>query len=189
MANPSRSPLISRTYDLADDIRLAEAFRKEYEKIYGYADAGGPIEVRDLRSSLIGETPKPRLETRPTSRADIDIAAAIVEREIFHDGRMQCARFHRSGRPIGPAIVISGPAVIDQYDTTTFVPSGFTVSVDQYSNLSRRRSMALTRFSSKSLAIASPARGGNGLRHSPRRLHDLRQGDLGLRQRAGYDGR
>lgn len=116
------------------DTRLAEAFRKEYALIYGYADPGFPIEVRDVRSVAIGETPKPRLETMPAASSDIDLLASILEREIFHDGRMQTARFVNRAA-IGLGHYLCGPAVIDQYDTTTFIPSGFAASVDRFGNL------------------------------------------------------
>jgi N-methylhydantoinase A len=117
-----------------DDGRLAAAFRKEYAVIYGQADRRFPIEVRDVRSVAIGETPKPVLETLPALASDIDLAAATVEREIFHDGRVQKARFIQRAA-IGLGHSIAGPAVITQYDTTTFVPSGYTASVDQFGNL------------------------------------------------------
>ncbi|MCJ2073365.1 hydantoinase/oxoprolinase family protein [Methylobacterium sp. J-030] len=117
-----------------DDSRLAAAFRKEYAVIYGQADRGFPIEVRDVRSVAIGETPKPALETLSAAASDFDLSAATVERDIFHDGRGQTARFIPRAA-IGLGQNIAGPAVITQYDTTTFVPSGYTARVDRFGNL------------------------------------------------------
>ena len=41
---------------------LIAAFEREYEKVYGYANVGARIEVRDLRLVAVGQTPKPRFE-------------------------------------------------------------------------------------------------------------------------------
>lgn len=118
--------------DLAEgDAALCAAFQAEYERVYGYANAGSTLEVRDLRVIAIGETPKPRIE--PVARA----AAApgpIAQRPIHHDGRVQPAWFlDRSALAAGREI--PGPAVIAQYDTTTFVPAGFRVTADAHGNL------------------------------------------------------
>jgi N-methylhydantoinase A/oxoprolinase/acetone carboxylase beta subunit len=34
-----------------------------------------------------------------------------------------------------PGYTFEGPAVIQQYDTTTFVPAGYSVAVDDFGNL------------------------------------------------------
>jgi N-methylhydantoinase A len=34
-----------------------------------------------------------------------------------------------------PGRTLAGPAIITQYDTTTFVPSGYSVTSDRYGNL------------------------------------------------------
>ena len=39
------------------------------------------------------------------------------------------------GRISCPDELLAGPAVITQYDTTTFVPSGYSVTSDHYGNL------------------------------------------------------
>ncbi|WP_046866759.1 hydantoinase/oxoprolinase family protein [Microvirga massiliensis] len=124
-----------------DDVDLAAgtgalvgAFQQEYEKVYGYANAGAVLEVRDIRVVAVGETPKPRLETLAIQSSDTPLEAAVTERPIFHDGRLQPARFVDRAH-ILPGRQILGPAIITQYDTTTFVPAGYTATTDAFGNL------------------------------------------------------
>lgn len=113
---------------------LVRAFQEEYEKVYGYANAGSVFEVRDVRVVAIGETPKPKLETLAVQSSDTPLEAVVSEKPIWHDGRMQPARFVERAH-ILPGRRLPGPAIITQYDTTTFVPAGYTVTADTFGNL------------------------------------------------------
>jgi len=123
--------------DLASgDRALVAAFQAEYERVYGYANAGGVLEVRDVRLVAIGVTPKPRVETIESAgmKRQGGPAAQIATRQIFHDGRLQEARFLDRSL-VRPGARIAGPAVITQYDTTTFVPAGYSITADEFGNL------------------------------------------------------
>ncbi|WP_291296893.1 hydantoinase/oxoprolinase family protein [Elioraea sp.] len=116
----------------AGDGPLISAFEREYEKLYGYAGVGGRIEVRELRMAAVGETAKPRLERRDNAPEMAPLA--VRTKQIFHDGAWRDAAFlDRDDLPSG--VEVRGPAVIRQYDTTTFVPSGYVVAVDVHGNL------------------------------------------------------
>ena len=123
--------------DLASgDRALVAAFQAEYERVYGYANAGGVLEVRDVRLVAIGVTPKPRVETIESAgmKRQGGPAAQIATRQIFHDGRLQEARFLDRSL-VRPGARIAGPAVITQYDTTTFLPAGYSITADEFGNL------------------------------------------------------
>jgi N-methylhydantoinase A len=111
---------------------LTERFHREYARTYGEAGAGSVIEVRDLRVTAVGATPKPRFDGAAGAPAAAPRAAET--REIFHDGRRQPALFIERAA-IGPERRVAGPAVISQYDTTTFVPAGYEARVDRFGNL------------------------------------------------------
>lgn len=111
---------------------LRTAFYEEYRKVYGYTDETAELEVRDIRVSAIGVTPKPVLRKR--SAAQTGKKPKIRHKEIFHDGKTRKAAFvDRSELEAG--FSLPGPAVIQQYDTTTFVPEGFRVFVDDFGTL------------------------------------------------------
>ncbi|MCC7426455.1 MAG: hydantoinase/oxoprolinase family protein [Alphaproteobacteria bacterium] len=110
---------------------IRRSFVERYHARYGYSDPAGPIEIVSLISQGIGSTAKPsampRLR-RPQAGAragtrDVHIAGAwrtipAIDREALEPGR-----------------VYQGPLVIDQSDTTSFVPEGFRVSIDAHRNI------------------------------------------------------
>jgi N-methylhydantoinase A len=130
------------TVDLNDvdltrsDAALVAAFQAEYEKVYGYANAGAVLEVRDVRLVAIGETPKPRIEmiNAADDRGQGGPPCVGAVKTIFHDGCHQEARFLNRAH-VRPGRAIAGPAIIAQYDATTFVPAGYTVTADKFGNL------------------------------------------------------
>jgi N-methylhydantoinase A len=89
------------------------------------------VELINVRVRITGVTPKPALaRTEPT-----DTAAVPKGRRAVRLGRseVQAAVFDRDALRAGATF--AGPAIVEQYDTTTFVPAGFVVSVDPYGNL------------------------------------------------------
>jgi N-methylhydantoinase A len=113
---------------------LRRLFYKVYAEVYGYVDEAADLEILDVRATAIGATPKPKLE-QVRARAWAGAGApATGERRIFFDGRACVAKvFDRSG--LRPDVLIEGPAVVEQYDTTVFITPGFTATVDGFGNL------------------------------------------------------
>jgi N-methylhydantoinase A len=108
----------------------AALFHARYMDIFGVNDPDTAVTFVNLRATVVGVTAKVRL--RPPAR---DAAAHPREhRRIFYDGQMQDAQVvHRAA--LGPAERLEGPAVVEQYDTTTFIPRGFSVRSDAGGNL------------------------------------------------------
>jgi N-methylhydantoinase A len=105
-------------------------FHTAYEVLYGYMDEAAALEIRDLRVTAIGVSPKPTL-AKLEARSG---APPKRERTIFLDGRpMRAAVYTRDDLPAG--FTFAGPAIVEQFDTTVFVTPEFTVSVDAYGNL------------------------------------------------------
>ena len=58
----------------------------------------------------------------------------VTQRRIFEHGKeVEASVYQRSALKTGDEF--SGPAVVEQYDTTVYVPAGFRVSVDRWHNL------------------------------------------------------
>jgi N-methylhydantoinase A len=113
---------------------LRERFGAIYEQIYGYRDEAAVLEVLDVRASAVGITQKPKLASVAMRGAPAARSAGARTRRLFLDGRFWEARvFDRDGLPAGAHF--EGPAVVEQYDTTTLVPPGFAVTVDRFGNL------------------------------------------------------
>lgn len=111
--------------------RLEQAFHERYDAIYGYADEDAAVELINVRVRITGVTPKPVL-----ARTEPDDAVAVPRghRTVRLAGReVDAAVFERDALRAGHTF--AGPAIVEQYDTTTFVPAGFAVRVDPYGNL------------------------------------------------------
>ena len=112
---------------------VVEAFTDVYARVYGDSDPAGSIELVNARAHVLGATQKPRLGFRGGTGGP-----PVARRRIRFDGAAHEAAVHeRSALPAGA--VVAGPALVTQYDTTTFVPPGWLVEVDAHGNLIGRR--------------------------------------------------
>lgn len=109
---------------------LIGRFHDAHLQIYGYAEKSSPAEIINLRTTVVGCTTKPALPELPQGGA----APAVRRRRVFYAGEpLEAVVVERSALPRG--FSVEGPAVVEQYDTTTFVPPGWRVTVDRFGNL------------------------------------------------------
>jgi N-methylhydantoinase A len=107
----------------SDVSRITEAFHRVHQATYGHFDAGRDIWIKELRAHVTGFVPKPaRMEVRHA-----DTPASAPSRRIRIRGEEMEARIW--ARAALPANGLRGPAIIDQFDTTTLVPPGWQVTV------------------------------------------------------------
>jgi N-methylhydantoinase A len=121
--------------DLADRTgqALRARFHRIYEQVYGYVDEIAELEVLDVHVTAIGVNPRPRLARLPKKKGP-QPEPSVHRREIYLEGRSWPADvYQRAELPVD--YVFSGPAIVEQYDTTVFVTPGFRVRVDDYGNL------------------------------------------------------
>lgn len=110
---------------------VREAFNERYRARYGYADEDGAIEIVSVVSQAIGTTMKPN--TMPSLRKKRK-SAGLRHRRVFIDGSWQeITAIDRDA--MEPQTTFEGPMVVDQMDTTLFIPSGFRVTIDTFGNL------------------------------------------------------
>jgi N-methylhydantoinase A len=122
---------------LLDEIELAAIvtrFHGEHRQRFGYSMPDRPVEVVTARltASVSRETP-------PEERAAAPRGAPPGRRPVwFRDtGFADTPVYDRAGLPVGG--VISGPAIIEQMDTTTVVPPGWSARFDPQANLLMER--------------------------------------------------
>jgi N-methylhydantoinase A len=110
---------------------LRDKFHTLYRQVYGHADEHAGLEILDIRATVIGVNPKPRLALLPS---DMPPEPPVRRRAIYHEGQTLGAQvFDRA--TLSPGFTFDGPAIIEQYDTTVFVTPGFHVHVDPHGNL------------------------------------------------------
>ncbi len=111
------------------------AFHARHEQRYGFAAHDDPVEIVAARVVGVGTTPKPRLvpAVAPPKRAP-EPRALRERREVFDGGSfVETAVYART--LLRPGDAFDGPAVIEQYDATTYVAPRWSAHVDPLGNL------------------------------------------------------
>ena len=140
----SAKPILSRSADLryhgqGFELRVdwsanaVARFHRLHAQSYGYADPARPVEIVTLRVQAIARTPKPRIARAALAKPDARHAQISTHR-IFEEGRWRNAALYDRPR-LQPGNRIEGPAVITELSATTYLPTGWTASVDVLSNL------------------------------------------------------
>jgi 5-oxoprolinase (ATP-hydrolysing) len=117
--------------------RLAGEFHDAHEREYSRRFEESDIEIPNIRVRGIGLIPP--LQMREVPRAEESPTAALRhEREAWFRVEGQLMElptrfFAREALAAGNRI--EGPAVINQYDTTTVVPPGLTAEIDRFGNI------------------------------------------------------
>jgi N-methylhydantoinase A len=118
-----------------DQERVRRRFDRTHDELFGHSNSAEAVEAVNYRLRARVEVPKASLkqyeqaQTRPQ-------AARIGERQVYFDGRagaMSCPIYDRA--QLGPGHTVAGPAIIEQFDSTTVVYPGQSAAVDGYQNL------------------------------------------------------
>jgi N-methylhydantoinase A len=119
-----------------DEPRLADIlarFDAAHDQAYGFASPGEPAQLVTLRLEATGATAKARL---PEICNATDPARPSGTRRVWlpeAGGWTDCALYAREQLLAGHTF--SGPAIVEQMDSTTFVLPGQSVEVDSWGNL------------------------------------------------------
>jgi N-methylhydantoinase A len=129
-------PIAALPTDDADLQRYREKFDDIHRMCHGHAAPGQPVEIVNYRVEAIGMVPSvepsevddalgpvkdARVGARPayfSQLSDAPVPVPVYSRELLRAG-------HR----------FAGPALVDQYDSTTVVCPGQVVTVDRFGNL------------------------------------------------------
>jgi N-methylhydantoinase A len=128
------------------------AFHARHAQRYGYCVPDEKVEVVTVRAIGIGRTQKPPIHQategadpdpdrkggpgrRPSNFAESTLTmAALEERPVWNGSNFEPATvFWREHLPCGT--LLHGPAVVEQYDATTYVAPGWRATVDIHRNL------------------------------------------------------
>ena len=111
-------------------------FGRVAEQFEGLEDllARMPIRLMNLRTSVIGVRPDVLLKDRlPPPRASVEEASKGTRAVYADGGFVECPTYERAALPRGAEL--TGPAVIEQPDTTTWLEPGTRAQVDDAGNL------------------------------------------------------
>ena len=109
---------------------IRDKFYGAYRDYYGRKIADVPVETVSWRMTVSG--PRPDLDINWSGRESSAADAAIKsERQVFFPNSERptnCAVYERSELPVGAGI--KGPTIIEDHESTTVVPSGAKLHVD-----------------------------------------------------------
>jgi N-methylhydantoinase A len=120
------------------DARTLEAVRasfdSEHERLYGYSDSGRKLQLVNFRVSAIGEIGHPNIKA--TVREGSEKLCPIGSRSVRFDGRpgtVDTKIYRREDIAAGSRL--EGPAIVEQMDSTSVIPPGWSASGDEYGNI------------------------------------------------------
>jgi N-methylhydantoinase A len=110
---------------------IEKAFDGAYQGTFGRLLKGGTRRILNLRSAVTGKRPKFDLSTlAPTTSGE---AAPKSKRQVhFEDDWHETAIYDRLALPVGT--VITGPAILEQPDTTVLIEPHLQGRVDSFGN-------------------------------------------------------
>jgi N-methylhydantoinase A len=131
-AGQSTELAVTATASLA---AATEAFHARHERRYGFAAREDPVEIVTVRVNGVGTTPKPRLIAAALTEPRATAPAALRETRAVFDGTAFVATPVFARAALAPGDAFAGPAVVEQYDATTYVAPGWHARVDGFGNL------------------------------------------------------
>lgn len=111
---------------------LRRRFFAEHDRQYGFHSEDGVIEVVNIR--LTAEVPLPGSNSKAPADRTKSAGRHSGSRMVWF-GQEEVPALQYSRRSLVPGQKLTGPAVIDQADTTTLIFPGDTVLVDDHLNL------------------------------------------------------
>ncbi len=112
---------------------VRERFDATYAAIYGTADAKAPLEIINVRVTAVGKTYKPPLP-KIAAAETVRTVEPARRRQVFLEGQtLDVGVYDRAALTWGDRF--SGPVIVEQYDTTSFIPPGFECRVDAFGTL------------------------------------------------------
>lgn len=116
---------------ITDIPELVEAFHAEHEREYNYSRREADVSFFRVAVKAVGMVPKAELQKHEVSP---HTAEPVGQRTAWFDGvAHQSAIYQREALRAGARI--AGPAIIEQFDSTTVVPPAMSAEVDAYMNI------------------------------------------------------
>lgn len=114
---------------------LVEQFHQEHERSYGYYDKKKNIQMVNYRVGAVGTIDKPDLSEHPV-KENPQVPVPVEVRKVRFEGSpeyLDTNIYQRTQLPCG--CTVSGPAIIEQMDSTSIIPPGWQAYNDPFLNL------------------------------------------------------
>lgn len=126
-----RSLEVSVPSKIVSTADLIEAFHEEHAREYSYARKDAPVSLFRVAVKAIGIVPK--AEPAKTE-VRIHTPKIVSQRKVWFDGKAHDAAIYDRDT-LSAGATFTGPAIVEQFDSTTVVPPGMKAEVDAYMNI------------------------------------------------------
>lgn len=113
--------------------QATEHFHSEHEREYGHADPEQEVQVVHARVFGSASVQKPEIPKGQMGGKNAQ-AALRTTRQVYFDGSYQDTSVY-TREMLQPGNQIQGPAVIEEPTSTTILPPGASIEVDEYGNM------------------------------------------------------
>ena len=127
---------ITRPYRIGNaDIRtIVHAFHNAHQRLYSYHHLERPVELVNIRLKTIGVSKKIRFRKKHLQQANPPKQALLKNQKLYYKGNEYRASVYLR-EYLEPGNRISGPALIVDKESTTFLPPAYGLKIDGLWNL------------------------------------------------------
>jgi N-methylhydantoinase A len=112
---------------------LRARFHEVYAVRYGYANPTEPVEVVTWKLSAVGGSP--RIALAKAAAPSADLRRKGTRRAYFPEARGYTDTPVYDRYELAAGTSLTGPAIVEERESTTVLPPGVTATVDEYANL------------------------------------------------------
>jgi N-methylhydantoinase A len=126
-------PVEARSFDAETLGRVRARFDEIYGARYGYSNPGEPVEAVTWKLSVSAGAPRVALPKAPASAT---VEPGRGHRKAYFPevpGYLDCPVYDRYALAAGTKL--TGPAIVEERESTTVLPPGVTAHVDEYGSL------------------------------------------------------
>lgn len=117
--------------EIADPGEARNKFHRQYESVFGISQPEAEVLFVNLRASIVGMLPSKLAAAAPQVANG---GKPIEQRTITFDGLEYDAKV-LSREHLSADARISGPVILEEYDTTVFIPPGYEIYGDANGNI------------------------------------------------------
>ena len=126
-------PVPSGRLDADALVRVRASFDEVYAARYGYASPTEPVEIVTWKLSAVGGSP--RIALAKAATRSVGEGRKGTRRAYFPEARGYVDTPVYDRYALAAGTLLSGPAIVEERESTTVLPPGVTATVDGYANL------------------------------------------------------
>ena len=126
-----RSLLVRAPSNISTVDELIDNFHNEHQREYNFKREDAPVSLFRVAIKATGIVSKAELKQHDYKAYE---PKSDKTREIFFEGNSHNASIYQR-EVLSAGANFSGPAIVDQLDSTTFVPPGMSAEIDKYLNI------------------------------------------------------